>query len=134
MASDESLQSRSVIEHGTTRTGRWLKVRRIRIALWVAVVEGIIVALAHDFSRWTVIIISAPIIAFYVFAGRSLDSDTGRQLSWIAAATQAFAILLCVIALLVGSFALIIAGLFAAVAVILLLGERDRPRRTSDKT
>jgi len=51
-----------------------------------------------------------------------------------AAATQAFAILLCVIALLVGSFALIIAGLFAAVAVILLLGERDRPRRTSGKT
>ena len=95
--------------------------------------EGIFVAFAKDFSRWTVIIISLPIIAFYLFAGRSLDSDTGRQLSWIAAATQAFTILLCVIALLIGSFALIIAGLFAAVAVILLLGERGGGR-TASKT
>ena len=121
-------------EHEQSGTAVWLAARRLKIALGLAFLEGLIVALEKDFTRWTVIIISAPIIAFYVFAGRSLDSDTGRQLSWIAAATQAFAILLCVIALLVGSFALIIAGLFAAVAVILLLGERDRPRRTSGKT
>ena len=49
------------------------------------------------------IIISAPIIAFYLFAGRTLDSDTGRQLSWIAAASQAFAVLLCVVALVIGA-------------------------------
>jgi uncharacterized membrane protein YbhN (UPF0104 family) len=121
-------------EHERSGTALWLEARRLKLALGLAFLEGIIVALEKDFTRWTVIIISAPIIAFYVFAGRSLDSDTGRQLAWIAAATQAFAILLCVIALLIGSFALIIAGLFAAVAVILLLGERDRPRRTSNKT
>lgn len=120
-------------EHERSGTAVWLEARRLRIALGLAFFEGIIVALEKDFTRWTVIIISAPIIAFYVFAGRSLDSDTGRQLSWIAAATQAFAILLCVIALLIGSFALIIAGLFAAVAVILLLGERGGGR-TSNKT
>ena len=39
---------------------------------------------------WTVIAISIPIILFYVFAGRNLNSDLGRQLSWIAAASQAF--------------------------------------------
>ena len=120
-------------EHERSGTAVWLEARRLKIALGLAFFEGIIVALEKDFTRWTVIIISAPIIAFYVFAGRSLDSDTGRQLSWIAAATQAFAILLCVIALLIGSFALIIAGLFAAVAVILLLGERGGGR-TSNKT
>ena len=120
-------------EHERSGTAVWLEARRLKIALGLAFLEGIIVALEKDFTRWTVIIISAPIIAFYVFAGRTLDSDTGRQLSWIAAATQAFAILLCVIALLIGSFALIIAGLFAAVAVILLLGERGGGR-TSNKT
>jgi hypothetical protein len=120
-------------EHERSGTAVWLEARRLKLALGLAFLEGIIVALEKDFTRWTVIIISAPIIAFYVFAGRSLDSDTGRQLSWIAAATQAFAILLCVIALLIGSFALIIAGLFAAVAVILLLGERGGSR-TSNKT
>ena len=66
--------------------------RRLKIALWIAVLEGILVALEKDFTRWTVVIISAPIIAFYVFAGRSLASDTGRQLSWIAAASQALAV------------------------------------------
>jgi hypothetical protein len=120
--------------HQRSGTALWLARRRLKIAIGIAVLEGIIVALSADFSRWTVIIISAPIIAFYVFAGRSLQSDTGRQLAWIAAATQAFAILLCVVALVIGSFALIAAGLLAAVAVILLLGERDRPKRNSDKT
>jgi hypothetical protein len=120
--------------HQRSGTALWLARRRLKIAIGIAVLEGIIVALSADFSRWTVIIVSAPIIAFYILAGRSLQSDTGRQLAWIAAATQAFAILLCVVALVIGSFALIAAGLLAAVAVILLLGERDRPKRNSDKT
>ena len=120
-------------DHERSSTAVWLERRRLKIAIGLAVLEGIIVALEKDFTRWTVIIISAPIIAFYVFAGRSLQSDTGRQLAWVAAATQAFAILICVVALLIGSFALIAAGLLAAVAVILLLGERDRSKRTSDK-
>jgi hypothetical protein len=119
----------TVAEH-TSSAGRWLHQRRLKIALGIAVLEGIIVALEKDFSRWTVIIISAPIIAFYLFAGRSLESDTGRQLSWIAAASQAFAVILCIVALIIGAFVLIIAGVFAAIALILLLGERDRPKPT----
>jgi len=119
----------TVAEH-TSGTGRWLHQRRLKVALGIAVLEGIIVALEKDFSRWTVIIISAPIIAFYLFAGRSLESDTGRQLSWIAAASQAFAVILCIVALVIGAFVLIIAGVFAAIALILLLGERDRPKPT----
>ena len=114
----------------TSGAGRWLHQRRLRVALGIAVLEGILVALEKDFTRWTLIIISAPIIAFYLFAGRSLESDTGRQLSWIAAAAQAFAVILTIVALVVGAFALIIAGVFAAIALILLLGERERPKRT----
>jgi hypothetical protein len=117
-----------VSESGTqprsSGTGRWLAQRRLKIALAIAVLEGILVAVEKDFSRWTVIIISAPIIAFYLFAGRSLESDTGRQLSWIAAASQAFAVLLCVVALVIGAFVLIVAGVFAAIALILILGDR----------
>ncbi len=106
-------------------TGRWLAERRLKIALGIAVLEGIFVAVEKDFSRWTVIIISAPIIAFYLFAGRALESDTGRQLSWIAAASQAFAVLLCVVALVIGAFVLIVAAVFAAIALILILGDRS---------
>ena len=116
--------SQTAAEPHPSRTGRWLFERRLKIALGIAVLEGIFVAVEKDFSRWTVIIISAPIIAFYLFAGRALQSDTGRQLSWIAAASQAFAVILCVVALVIGAFVLIIAGVFAAIALILLFGER----------
>ena len=120
--------SQTAAEPRPSSTGRWLAERRLKIALGIAVLEGILVAVEKDFSRWTVIIISAPIIAFYLFAGRALDSDTGRQLSWIAAASQAFAVLLCVVALIIGAFVLIVAGVFAVVALILILG--DRPSGT----
>jgi hypothetical protein len=102
----------------------WLRANRLKIALGLAVFEGILVAVEKDFTRWTLIIISAPIIAFYVFAGRTLKSETGRNISWILAATQAFAVLLTVVALMIGTFVLILTGVFAVIAVVLLLGER----------
>jgi hypothetical protein len=120
--------SQTAAEHHTSGAGRWLAQRRLKIALGIAVVEGILVAVAKGWSIWTVIIISAPIIAFYLAAGRSVQSDTGRQLSWIAAAAQAFAVLLCIVTLVIGAFVLIVAGVFAAIALILILG--DRPSQT----
>ena len=120
--------SQAAVQPRRSKLGRWLAERRLKIALGIAVLEGILVAVEKDFSRWTVIIISAPIIAFYLFAGRALQSDTGRQLSWIAAASQAFAVLLCVVALVIGAFVLIIAGVFAVIALILILS--DRPSQT----
>jgi hypothetical protein len=106
------------------RPGGWLAERRLKIALGIAVLEGIFVAVEKDFSRWTVIIISAPIIALYVFAGRSFESNAARQVSWIAAAAQAFSVILVILVFVIGLFMLIIAGVFAAIALILLLGER----------
>ena len=82
-----------MIEAGSTRGGRWLRHRRLRIALWVAVIEGIIVAATPDLSRWTVLVIGVVVLGFYVLAGRNMSWDVGRHLSWIAAASQAMAIL-----------------------------------------
>ena len=115
-----------------TPTGRWIAERRIKLALAIAVLEGIIVAFAKDISSWTVIIISVPIIAFYLFAGRTLKSDTGRQISWVLAASQAFAVLLAVIALTIKLWVLIIVGVFAVIALILIVGEK--PSKSSGKT
>jgi hypothetical protein len=115
-----------------TRTGRWIAERRIKLALAIAVLEGIIVAFAKDFSSWTVIVISVPIIAFYLFAGRNLESDTWRQVSWVLAASQAFAVLLAVIALTIKLWVLIIVGVFAAIALILIVGEK--PSKSSGKS
>ncbi len=114
--------------------GRWFYSRRLKIALGIAVLEGIFVAFANDFSQWTVIAISIPVVAFYIFAGRNLNSDTGRQLAWIAAASQAFTVILCVVAKLIGKTSLIVVGIFAAIAVVLLVGEKPKPGRPADKS
>ena len=116
-----------------TRAGRWIAERRIKLALGIAVLEGIIVAFAKDFSSWTVIVISVPIIAFYLFAGRNLESDTWRQVSWVLAASQAFAVLLAVIALTIKLWVLIIVGVFAALALILIVGEKPASK-SADKS
>jgi hypothetical protein len=117
-------------EHERSGTALWLEQRRLKIAIGLAFFEGILVALSADFTRWTVIIISAPIIAFYFLAGRTLESKTGRDASWVAAAAQALAVCLCIIWLVVGSIALIAAGILAAIVLVLLLGERGASKKT----
>ena len=124
MAYDKSLEHGGAIEHRSSRTGRWLRARRIRIVLWIAVLEGIIVALAHDVSRWTVIIIAIPLLALYIFWGRRASSDTFRQMTWIAGASQALAVVVVIMAFILSWLALLMAGIFAAVALLFLFSDR----------
>jgi hypothetical protein len=112
-----------MIDAGSTRIGRWLRERRLRLALWVAVIEGVLVALTHDLTRWTVLVIAAIVLAFYMVAGRTMRWDVGRQLSWIAAASQALAILVVILAFIVGVIALVLVGLFAIIALVYLFSD-----------
>ncbi|HVH51097.1 MAG TPA: hypothetical protein VM690_03060 [Gaiellaceae bacterium] len=114
----------SVIEHGSSGAGRWLRERRNRIALWIAVIEAIIVAVAHDASRWTVMALAAAAVAIYWFWGRNARSDLARQLSWTFAASQVLAFIAAIIALIIGTLVLIVAGIFAAVALLILFTDR----------
>src|SRR6266545_7942441 len=98
MASDQSLEPPRTIEHRSTRIGRWLRARRVRIALWVAVIEGIIVALAHDVSRWTVIGVAIAVLVLYALWGRNARSDTVRQVAWIGGASQSLAVVVVIFA------------------------------------
>ena len=113
-----------MIEHRSSRLGRWLRERRLRVALWIAVIEGIIVALEKDFSRWTVIAIAVPLLLFYVLVGRDLRWDAGRQLAWIAGASQAFAVLAVILAFIISWLALVLVAIFAAIALFYLLLDR----------
>ena len=115
-----------MIEAGSTRTGRWLRERRLRLALWTAVIEGVLVAVSHDLTRWTVLVIAVIVLAFYVLAGRNMKWDVGRQLSWIAAASQALAILVVLLAFVVGLLAIVLVGLFAILALAYLFSDYKR--------
>ena len=107
-----------VLEHGSDGPGRWLRARRTRIALWTAVGEGVLVILLHDVTKWTLIGISIPLILLYALWGRNARSDTVRQVTWIAGAAQALAVLFVLAAFIVGLFviALVVLAAIAAIA------------------
>jgi hypothetical protein len=118
--------SQPMIEAGSTRIGRWLRERRLRLALWVAVIEGLLVALTPDLTKWTVIVIGTILLAFYIVAGRNMRWDVGRQLTWIAAASQALAILVVILAFVLKLVAIVAVVIFALVALAYLFSDSRR--------
>ncbi len=118
--------SQPVIEAGTTRAGRWLRERRLKLALGIAALEGLVVALRGDVSRWTVIAIAALVLLIYVLVRQNLRWDAARQLVWIVAASQIMAVLVVLLAFVVGQLALILVLLFAVAALIFLVGDLRR--------
>jgi hypothetical protein len=113
-----------VVDHGSSKAARWLRARRIRIALAIAAVEGILVALLHDVSRWTVLGLAAIFIAAWFAGGRESRFATIRQLSWIAAASQALAVIAVVLAFILAWTAFIVVAIFAVIAVFFLITDR----------
>ena len=109
-----------MIEAGTTRGGRWLRQRRVRIALWVAVIEGLIAAFSHDIGRWTILAMAVIVLAFYIVAGRQMKWDVARELSWIAAASQVLAILVVIFAFILKLIAIVVIVGLALVALVYL--------------
>ena len=113
-----------VIDHGSSRPGRWLQERRWRLALSIAFVECIVVAVAHDVSRWTVIAAAIVTAALYAFVGRSTRSDAGHQVLWIAGASQLLAVIGVIVAFFIFWLAFIVAAIFAIVALAYFLLDR----------
>jgi hypothetical protein len=119
-----SIGSGPALEHGSSRFGRWLRARRVRIAFWIAVAEGILVVF-HAISWWAAVAIAALVVVGWFGLAHRIRSDTARQAFWIAAVSQALVALVPIFVLIVGTMALILVGLLAAVALILLFSSRD---------
>jgi FtsH-binding integral membrane protein len=101
---------------------------RVKIALAIAAAEALVVAISHDWSKWTVIVVAIPIILFYLLAGRSLESRLGRETSWVLAASQALAVVVVVLWYWIKLLTFITAGVFAVIALYLLFADRPSER------
>jgi hypothetical protein len=112
------------IEHGTSRPGRWLRERRVRIALGIAAIEALLVAIFHDVSRWTVIGVAIVAFVVYWYVGRTARSDTFRQLTWIFAASQLGAVLAAILAFIIVGIAFALVVIFALVALFFVFTDR----------
>ncbi len=100
---------------------------RVKIALVIAAVEGLLVSIGH-WPKWTVIVIAIPIILFYILAGRMLETDLGRQASWVAAAAQALTVIVVLLWYWIEVLTFVTAGVFAVIALYLLFVDRPSER------
>ncbi len=113
----------SVIEHGTSSLGRWIRVHRLRIAASIALVEGIFTAVGV-ISWWIALPFGALVVAFYWYAGRTSNSYTVRQASWTLALSQVLVALVPIVFAILGFVALAVVGILAIVVLAALFAER----------
>ena len=121
-----SAHGHPAIDARSSRASRWLRERRLRLALWIAILEGVVVAIRGDISRWTVVVIAALVLAVYMSLRDRLRWDAGRQVLWIVAASQVMALLVVILAFVVGIVALVLVALFAIIALAYLFSDLRR--------
>jgi hypothetical protein len=107
---------------------RWYEETRVKVALGIAFAEGLFVAVSREWSKWTVIIIAIPIILFYLLSGRTLESNMGRQTSWVLAASQALAVIVVVLWWWIKLLTFVAVAIFAVIALYLLFVDRPSQR------
>ena len=106
------------IEHGSSRSSRWLRERRLRITFWVAALEGLLflVGILH---WWQALVLALIAIGFWWFAGRANRSDSVRQVSWIFAASQLIVLCVPLALAIVKAVAIAVVALLAIGALVL---------------
>jgi hypothetical protein len=113
----------AVVEHRTTRIGRWLRERRIRVAIWIALIEGLLIVVGAIPWSLALVVAAATVIGYFALRGR-LDSDTTRQAAWVAAASQAVVALVPVLLAVATLLAFVVLAVIAVIALLVLLGDR----------
>jgi hypothetical protein len=111
------------IEPGHSRLGRRLRENRLRIALVLALVEGVLV-LVGSIAWWSVVLVAILAVVLYVAAGRKAGRQEVREVSWIFAVSQLAVVLVPALALVLTAFAVVALVLLAVVALIVLLRDR----------
>ena len=54
-----------VLDHGSSRSGRWLRGKRFRITLWIAAIEGLLYVV-HVLHWWEAVVLAAIGVALLV--------------------------------------------------------------------
>lgn len=106
----------------TSRPGRWLHERRLRIALLIALVESLLILLGGLGWFW-VVGLAIVAIAFYIF-GRDAGSQMVRELTWTFAVSQLIAVVVPVLWELVRFLAIVALVLLALTLLAFLLLDR----------
>jgi hypothetical protein len=121
------LSGSSQAVEGSHGPSGWLHRHRYRIVLWVAVAEGILIAVTHGLHIATIIVLG--VIAFaclmlYRFTTERTRSSLLHQLVWLLAASQLGATVLVAAGYILIGALIILLVIFALIALGLLLLDR----------
>ncbi len=111
------------IEHGSNRIGRAMRENRLKVALLIALVEGVLV-LVGKIDWWVVVLLAVGAVVLYVSRGRQARREEIREGTWILAVSQLAVVLVPVLALVLTAFAVVALVIFAIVALVILLRDR----------
>jgi len=99
---------------------------KVKIALLIAGFEGLLLLFGR-LSRWVMIAVAIPLILLYLISGREMKPGLGRTILWVVATSQVLVIIAAIVSFFVGLLVLVLLGLFAAVAFLLIYF--DQPSR-----
>jgi hypothetical protein len=111
------------IEQGSTRLGRWFRLRRFRLTLGLAAIEGLLYVVGV-LGWWEAALFALIAGGFWWFVGRSNRSDVVRELSWILATSQLIVLLVPLALGIVKAVAIAVVALLAIVALFFLFTDR----------
>ena len=117
------LEPGAVVEHRQSATARWLRERRISLAIGVAILEGILIV-AGELSKALALIVAIAVVVGYFTLSDRLRPGTGREIAWIAAASQAIVVLVPVLLLVLSTLAIIGLAVLGLIALAMLLSRR----------
>jgi heme A synthase len=112
-----------VLEHGSTRSGRWLRRNRTRFAFTIAVIEAILLVFGA-IHRPAALLVAVLVIVAYFWLGRRFRSPFARDVAWIAAVSQALVALVPLLLFVVTAVAVVAVAILAIVALIVLFSGR----------
>ena len=113
-----------LVEHGESRLDRRLRGDRLKVALAIAAVEGILV-LAGAIPWWLVVLTAIGAVAGYFAWGRNHESADVRVVTWTAAVSQLAVVLVpALAAALFVVAALVVVALVALFLAALVLDRR----------
>jgi hypothetical protein len=114
--------SQPALEHGSSRSGRWVRQRRLQLGIWIAIAEGAFVVFGV-IPPLAALVVAGVLIVLYVLAARRLPY-AARQAAWVVAFSQVIVASIPLLVLVIGALALFALFVIAAIALVVLLADR----------
>jgi hypothetical protein len=117
------LEPGAVVEHRQSPRSRWLHERRISLAIGLAILEGVLIV-AGELSKALALVVAIAVVVGYFMLSDRLRPGVGREVAWIAAASQAIVMLVPLLVLVIGTLTLIAIAVIGVIALMLLFSRR----------